>query len=58
MKFKVKDNKDKIIMDHPKCEKLLLLLEEIIADEFKGNLSFGLWKDSNKIFVSTKLTNK
>lgn len=58
MKFKVKDNKDKIIMDHPKCEKLLLLLEEIIAEEFKGNLSFGLWKDSNKIFVSTKLTNK
>lgn len=38
--------------------KLLALFEDIKAEDLKGNLSFGLWKETNKVNFSAKLINK
>ncbi len=41
----------------PNMENVFKLLEEINPEDFKGNLSFGIWKETNQITISTKLIN-
>ena len=43
---------------NPNIEKITSILDELKAEDFKGNISFGLWKDTNKISLAVKLTNK
>lgn len=43
---------------NPNIEKITSILDDIKAEDFKGNISFGLWKETNKISLAVKLTNK
>lgn len=54
IKTKIMDQKE-VLKLIPNTENIIKLLEEINPDDFKGNLSFGLWKDTNQINMSLKL---
>jgi len=54
IKSKIMDQKE-VLKLIPNTENIIKLLEEIDPDDFKGNLSFGLWKDTNQINMSLKL---
>jgi hypothetical protein len=58
LKLKITDQQANLASLTPKMDKILSLIDEINAEDFKGNLSFGLWKDTNQISVSIKLNNK
>ena len=58
LKLKITDQQSNLVSLTPKMDKILSLIDEINAEDFKGNLSFGLWKDTNQISVSIKLNNK
>lgn len=58
MQVKLKGQEATLSMINPNFNKVLKILEEIKAEDFKGNISYGLWKDTNKLSFSAKLNNK
>ena len=58
LKAYLKKEKASLAKLNPSFENLLKVVEDIKAEDFKGSISYGIWKETNKLIFSVKLNNK